>query len=116
MRKPLKEFVQLTRRQLKRCHGISKSFAPLCNCEREPPRRKAVASQRVLRLFCSREREPPRRKAVASPRFSRLFVAANVNLHGARPWHLQEFLRLFCSREREPPRRKAVASASLILF
>jgi hypothetical protein len=34
--------------------------------KRETPRRKAVASQPVLRLFCSRERETPRRKAVAS--------------------------------------------------
>jgi hypothetical protein len=34
--------------------------------KRETPRRKAMASQRVLRLVCSREREPPRRKAMAS--------------------------------------------------
>jgi hypothetical protein len=37
--------------------------------KRETPRRKAVASQRVLfSPFCSRERESPRRKAVASVR------------------------------------------------
>jgi len=39
-----------------------------------------------------------------------LFVAANVSLHGARPWHLGEWRSFYCSRERETPRRKAVAS------
>jgi len=37
-------------------------------------------------------------------------VAANVKLHGARPWHLGEWRSFYCSRERETPRRKAVAS------
>src|SRR5258705_13408306 len=58
--------------------------------QRETPRRKAVASQRV-RDFCSScKRETPRRKAVASQR-----------------------VRDFCSScKRETPRRKAVASVS----
>src|SRR5262245_41263061 len=40
------------------------------------------------RRYSSRQREPPRDKPVASSR-EPLLVAANVRLHGARPWHLQ---------------------------
>ena len=87
-----------------RCHGLvpwrltlaAKAQAPITkSIEREPPRRKALASSRVLRLFVAAKREPPRRKAVASTRgFLTYFVAASVSLHGARPWHL---LRSFSS-------------------
>jgi hypothetical protein len=56
------------------CHGlvpwrltfVAKAQAITESTKRETPRRKAVASRRVLRHFCSRERESPRRKAVAS--------------------------------------------------
>ena len=44
-----------------------------------------------------------------------LFVAASVKLHGARPWHLEEFRRdSLCSSKRETPRRKAVASERVL--
>jgi hypothetical protein len=40
------------------------------------------------RLSLSWKREPPRRKAVDPQALLTYFVAANVSLHGARPWHL----------------------------
>ncbi len=48
-------------------------------------------------------------KSLASGRVS--LLAASVRLHGARPWHLEEWrVGALVSRERETPRRKAMAS------
>src|SRR6266566_346607 len=66
-----------------------------CSGEREPPRRKAVASANPSDDFCRGEREPPRRKAVASANRSDDFLAASVNLHGTRPWHPQTLRTTF---------------------
>jgi hypothetical protein len=56
---------------IKNGHGLAPwSLREVCGFlisrEREPPRRKAVASQSLPTLLCSRERDSPRRKAVAS--------------------------------------------------
>src|SRR5260370_42340522 len=45
---------------------LRESCSLLLARKRESPRRKAVASQRVVQLVASRERDSPRRKAVAS--------------------------------------------------
>src|SRR5713101_7314472 len=71
-----------------RCHGLvlwSVTLAArrkprnpsydFCSGEREPPRRKAVASANPSYDFCSGEREPPRRKAVASAKPSDVFCS-----------------------------------------
>jgi hypothetical protein len=45
------------------------------------------------------ERETPRGKPVASQRLLRLSIATSVSLHGARPWHQARFPRRFLPRE-----------------
>jgi hypothetical protein len=48
-----------------------------------------LLNQSLKGLSCSSKRETPRRKAVASLKVLRVFlVAASVKLHGARPWHI----------------------------
>jgi hypothetical protein len=63
------------RKSLCRCHGLvpwrftfpAEPQALITeSIKRETPRRKAVASLKVLRLSCSSKRDSPRRKAVAS--------------------------------------------------
>ena len=41
-------------------------------------------------------------------------VATNVTLHGASPWHPENFLTVLFSDEREAPRGKPVASGEFL--
>jgi len=86
------------------CHGLAPWRLTLIakaqefiakNFKRETPRRKAVASSRVVPFFCSGERETPRRGAVAFSRVVLFFVAASVKLHGARAGGIFESCAFF---------------------
>ena len=63
-----------------RCHG-------LCAVE-------AHVSHEVKRQL-RHQRETPRHKAVASQKVRASFLATSVKLHGARPWHLRKFAASF---------------------
>src|SRR6266853_1206293 len=84
---------------------LQKNVEEICGCHGLAPWRLTLIAKAQEFIAKNFKRETPRRKAVASSRVVPFFVAASVRLHGARPWHLRE-LCFFCSRERETPRRK----------